>query len=81
MIEGAQLKPDLTLNCLGMLCPMPIIKMSIKIKQLSPGQIIELLADDEAAKTDIPAWCLGTGNRFLKREDAPAGMRFFVQKG
>ena len=36
------MKPDFTLDCYGLLCPMPVFKASQKIKELETGQILEI---------------------------------------
>jgi tRNA 2-thiouridine synthesizing protein A len=46
-----------TLDCRGMLCPLPVIKLAQAFPQLAIGDTITVLADDPAAATDIPAWC------------------------
>jgi len=46
-----------TLDCRGMLCPLPVIKLAQAIPDLAIGDTITVLADDPAAATDIPAWC------------------------
>lgn len=40
----------------GLLCPQPVLMLARAAKEL-PGALIEVLADDPAAATDIPAWC------------------------
>lgn len=47
----------MTLDCRGMLCPLPVIKLAQAFPQLAIGDTITVLADDPAAATDIPAWC------------------------
>ncbi len=47
----------MTLDCRGMLCPLPVIKLAQAIPDLAIGDTITVLADDPAAATDIPAWC------------------------
>lgn len=59
------MKADQTLDCSGLYCPMPIIKLTEKMKELKEGDMLELIADDEGVKTDIPAWCKSTGQEFL----------------
>ena len=51
-----------TLDCKGMVCPMPIVKITQKTKEMSTGQTLEVLADDRAFEPDIKAWCNRTGN-------------------
>ncbi|GAA0958626.1 hypothetical protein GCM10009554_71110 [Kribbella koreensis] len=47
----------MTLDCRGMLCPLPVIKLAQAFPSLQIGDTITVLADDPAAATDIPAWC------------------------
>ncbi len=69
-----------TLDCLGMMCPAPIVKLSKKIKKMESGQVLELLADDEGALEDIPAWCRKTGNELVETVDADNSWKFYVKK-
>jgi tRNA 2-thiouridine synthesizing protein A len=46
-----------TLDCRGMLCPLPVIKLAQAFPDVAIGDTITVLADDPAAATDIPAWC------------------------
>jgi tRNA 2-thiouridine synthesizing protein A len=46
-----------TLDCRGMLCPLPVIRLAQVFPGLTVGDTITVLADDPAAATDIPAWC------------------------
>ena len=50
-------EPDLRLDERGRACPAPIIALGRAAKNLPAGGLIELLADDPAANTDVPAWC------------------------
>lgn len=60
-----EIKPDDILDCVGLACPMPIFKASKRIKELIPGQILEVQSDDDGIVKDMPAWCKLTGNEFL----------------
>jgi tRNA 2-thiouridine synthesizing protein A len=48
---------SLELDCRGVLCPLPVIKLAQAIPTVPVGDTITILADDPAAATDIPAWC------------------------
>ena len=74
------MKADATLDCFGLLCPMPIIKTAEKIKQLKTGQILEVLATDEGIKLDLPAWCKTTGNECLGVEEKDGEYKGYVRK-
>ncbi len=63
---------SLTLDLKGLLCPLPVVKMSKAIKGLEVGQIVEATATDPGVMADIPAWCRSTGNTLLaldRRDD------------
>ena len=50
------------LDCMGALCPAPIIQLGKAVKTLSVGETILLKADDPATQSDIAAWARLTGN-------------------
>ena len=74
------INPDATLDTLGLRCPMPIILTTKKIKELKPGQVLEVLSDDQAVKKDMAAWCLSTGNECLAIQEENGSYRVFVKK-
>lgn len=74
------LKTDQTLDCYGMLCPLPIIKISERIKEMKEGEVLETLSTDEGIKEDIVAWCDTTGNEYLGLEEEDDVIRVFVKK-
>ncbi len=73
------MQPDETLNCLGMRCPRPIVEMAKRMRKMQPGQVLELLANDQVAKKDVPGWCQETGNEFIGREDFEDHFKFDVR--
>lgn len=55
--------PDIAvLDCMGALCPTPIIQLSKAVRELSSGSTLILKADDPATKSDLMAWSRLTGN-------------------
>ena len=77
---GATAKPALTLDALGKKCPIPIIMLADRIREIPVGQTIEVLADDPAAKTDLPAWCALKSQEFVSAADLPVGWSFLVRR-
>ena len=53
---------DITLDTKGMKCPLPIVQIAKAVKKMSPGQTLEICADDPAFSEDVKAWCNMTGN-------------------
>ncbi len=77
------MKADATLDCFGLLCPLPIIKTSEKIKELKKGEVLEIVSTDEGIKEDMASWCRVTGQELLKIEEEesnPKVYRVFIRK-
>ena len=67
----------MTLDCRGPRCPLPIIALSRRLPQVEVGAVLVLLADDPAARADVPAWCRMRGHEYLGE---PAPGRFEVRR-
>ena len=70
----------LTIDALGKKCPIPIIMLAERIREVPIGQTIEVLADDPAAKSDLPAWCMLKSQEYLRTRDLAAGWAFLVRR-
>jgi len=46
-----------TLDAKGLRCPQPILKMTIMLPQISPGDVLEVTADCESFEEDVRKWC------------------------
>jgi TusA-related sulfurtransferase len=75
-----EIKPDEILDCVGLSCPMPILKTSIKIKEMKPGQVLEVQSDDDGIEKDMPAWCDVTGNEYIGQVKQNGEYRVYVRK-
>ena len=74
------MKADAILDCIGLYCPMPIAHTANRLRELKKGQVLEILADDEGIKEDMPAWCKTTGNELLGIEEEGRQYRPYVRK-
>ena len=74
------MKADQTLDCVGLYCPMPIVKTAEKIKKLKTGEVLEVVADDKGIKQDMPAWAKVTGHEFLGVEEKDGEIKVYVKK-
>jgi tRNA 2-thiouridine synthesizing protein A len=57
------------LDCRGKRCPLPIIELSKKIKEIEVGQELLFISDDPATAADLNAWARMTGNEFKVLSD------------
>ncbi len=74
------MKSDRSLDCMGLYCPMPIVKTAQRIKELKTGEVLEVVADDKGIKLDMPAWCKTTGHECLGMEEKDGEIHVFVKK-
>ena len=74
------MKADTTLDCYGLLCPMPIIQASRKIKTIKIGDVLEILSTDPGIREDMPAWCRTAGQEFLGAEEDGDVIKVYVRK-
>ncbi len=64
----------------GLACPRPVIDLAAAIDRASVGHVVELWADDPAARVDVPVWCRMRGQRLQAVDDVDGAIRFRVQK-
>jgi tRNA 2-thiouridine synthesizing protein A len=69
---------DLELDCRGMRCPLPIIRLANHLTDLAVGQSVAVVADDPAARPDVAAWCRMRGQEYVGEEPAEDGVPRFV---
>jgi tRNA 2-thiouridine synthesizing protein A len=73
--------PALTIDALGRKCPIPIIMLAERIREVPVGHVVAVLADDPAAQTDVPAWCMLKSQEFVTATDLPgSGWAFLVRR-
>jgi len=68
------------LDCRGLDCPMPVMKLGKAIKTVPPGATIELLATDPGSMVDLEAFEKQSGHRIVERGESAGVFRFVVQR-
>jgi TusA-related sulfurtransferase len=62
-----------TVDCLGLACPIPVVRLARAVDAVEIGGLVELLADDPGARVDIPVWCRLKGQQLVAQRDRPEG--------
>ena len=78
-VERIHLEKHATLDAKGLMCPMPIVQLAKKVKEMKSGQVLELLSDDVGAKEDVPAWCSRTGHQLVSTEEEGKILKFYIR--
>jgi TusA-related sulfurtransferase len=73
-------KPDLELDLRGLLCPMPMVKVSQNISKVPVGGTVRAIATDAGSMADIPAWAKSTGNEVVQAEKVGSEYVFLVKR-
>ncbi|CAL9554302.1 cysteine desulfurase/sulfurtransferase TusA family protein [Streptomyces werraensis] len=80
--ETVRQEPDeaLVVDALGRRCPIPVIELAKVIGDVPVGGLVRVLADDEAARLDIPAWCEMRGQEYVGEQPADRGASYVVRR-
>ncbi|MFJ2402788.1 cysteine desulfurase/sulfurtransferase TusA family protein [Streptomyces xanthochromogenes] len=71
---------EFTVDSLGRLCPIPVIELARAMEGVPVGGVVTVLADDEAARLDIPAWCEMRDQEYLGEHPVDGGTAYRVRR-
>ena len=63
--EGSSEAAVTALDCCGMQCPGPIMKVNEALKDLPEGAVLKVSATDLGFSRDVESWCCRTGNTYM----------------
>lgn len=66
--KGNDIQQIKILDCSGLQCPGPIMKVSEAISNMKEHDLLEVSATDMGFSKDIQSWCKRTGNTYIKTE-------------
>ena len=70
-------KLDLT----GLACPLPLLKMKLALKELEPGQSIQVLATDAGSWKDFHKFAEITSNELVSAVEEQGTYHYVIKKG
>jgi len=71
---------DRQIDCIGLFCPMPIVKTREAIREMTVGQVLEMSSDDPASDADMKTWVARSGHEMIGVSREGAVYRFLVRK-
>lgn len=74
------IQTDKVLDAKGLACPMPIVKTRKALKDMEPGQVIEVQATDKGSLADIKAWAKSSGNQYLGTSEVGEVLKHYLRK-
>lgn len=69
-----------TLDCKGLSCPMPMVKLAKAMKKMSSGEVLAMEGTDPGTKADIPDWCNKKGHALLESTEADGVFTYYIRK-
>ena len=81
MNEIKETKEMKVLNCCGLQCPGPIMKVNETLAEMEDNQVLKVSATDMGFAADIGAWCSRTGNTLVGQERQGKENIVYVRKG
>lgn len=65
----------------GTVCALLTPAIKAKLREMAPGQVLEVRVNDPTARDDIASWCRLSGHELLAlTEDPPQGVRAYLRK-
>jgi tRNA 2-thiouridine synthesizing protein A len=69
-----------TVDARGLNCPLPILRAKKGLKEIPPGETLEVLATDPGSMADFAAFARQTGDELVSAEDAGGHFRFVLRR-
>lgn len=71
---------DTVLDTKGLKCPLPVLRARKAMKQLTPGQTIEIHATDPSSVQDFANFCETTGHELMNASEQDGVYIFEIRK-
>ncbi|MDQ6422924.1 sulfurtransferase TusA family protein [Paenibacillus sp. LHD-117] len=76
----SSLQADVTLDCKGLACPMPIIRTKKTIESMDTGRVLAIEATDQGSLADLQAWTRSMGHQYLGTIKEGTLQKHYVRK-
>lgn len=71
---------DRSLDCVGLFCPIPVLKTREVMKDMRLGEVLEMLSDDPGSDPDMKSWAQATGHELVDVSRRGVVYHFFIRK-
>ena len=71
---------DEEIDAIGLLCPLPVLRLRKRLSGHVSGAVVRLLADDPAAVIDVAHFCNEQGHQLISDTDHDLGRAYLVRK-
>ena len=69
-----------TVDARGQSCPGPLVTLHKALRNARRGDLLELLATDPGARSDVPSWAKLSGNELVESSESDGLLRFVIRQ-
>jgi len=74
------IKPDHILDATGLFCPEPVMLLHNRVRDIAPGETLQVLATDPSTERDIPRFCQFLGHELIQQDQFEGHYRYLLRK-
>ena len=75
------IKVDHYMDAKGLFCPEPVMMLHNKVRDMSIGEVLEVVATDPSTKRDIPKFCTFLGHELIDHQEVQECFLYYIRKG
>ena len=68
------------LDVKGLACPLPVLRANKAMREVAPGEMLEVLATDPGTVKDFEAFCRTTGHALVASNETDGVYTFLIRK-
>lgn len=73
--------PDIEIDAVGLLCPLPVLRARKRLAAMCPGARLVLRASDPASWVDVPHFCQTAGHRLIEAREVEGIKIYLIERG
>jgi len=71
---------DQTLDTSGLYCPEPVMLLHNRVRDMSEGEVVQVIATDPSTTRDIPKFCHFLGHDLLEQQEEAGRYVYYIRK-
>jgi tRNA 2-thiouridine synthesizing protein A len=71
---------DEEIDATGLLCPLPVLKARKRLKAMTSGTVLRLIATDPAAVIDVPHFCSESGHTLIQADSDSTAQIYYIRR-
>lgn len=80
-MSDAEPQADLELDATGLVCPEPLMLVRNKVRGMTSGQVLHVLATDPSTGRDFHNFCRFMGHELVAESRTGERLEYWIRKG